>query len=253
MYKWKALQAARPLNPQLDLEQLGAPVLRQQDNTTVRITNSCGQHKLFWGCQGCEGGWQHVRVCTSKSIKSEADLACRFCRVNPARQLACQQLGGICPSEVAFMQLMWGWGLDCNYCHQVVPGFWARPIDFYNYTADFYVQIDGRHHWTGMYQYSKAAIAELDLKLNLAAAAARKTLVRVSVHDMHNPASVYAALQAAMSGATIVLTPSYATYMTTWQGIELPYEEALKQCASAGGVQLGYKQGFAGVCEFRLQ
>lgn len=155
-------------------------------------------------------------------------------------QLGRQPLASVCASEAAFMQLLWGFGVDQQYCHQVVPGFWSWPVDFYNYHAGFYVEVDGRHHWTGMHQYSQADIAQLDMRLNLAVISARKPLVRVLLPDIQNPSAVLAALQAAMNGAAIVLTPAYAQLSIVWQGKQLLYTEALRECAGNAGVQLTY-------------
>lgn len=119
------------------------------------------------------------------------------------------------------MQLLWTFGLDAEHCHQVVParvGLWKWPVDFYNYQADFFVQVDGKHHWTGIHQYSSADIADKDMRLNKAAVEARCRLVRVHVADLQNPGCVLAALDAARHGAAIVLTPTYAKCYTSWQG-----------------------------------
>jgi hypothetical protein len=129
--------------------------------------------------------------------------------------------------------------------------FCQWPCDFYNYTADFYVQVDDKHHLTGIHQYSKQDIAAKDMRFNRAAAQAGKTVVRVARADLQNPASVLAALAAARGGAAFVLTPSYATHKIGWQGQDLQYEDALKECALSAGVQFVSTHIYAGCIEFK--
>lgn len=141
-------------------------------------------------------------------------------------------------------------GLDEEYCHQVVPDFGGWPADFYNYTADFNVQADDRHHWKGIHQYNMSDIIDKDMRFNRAAAQAGKAVVRVARSDLQNLSCVLAALAAARNGAAFVLTPSYADYEITWQGQEVKYVEALKQCAASVGVQFAATQKYAGIIEF---
>lgn len=130
------------------------------------------------------------------------------------------------------MQLLWSFGLDAEYCHQVVPPrveFWKWPVDFYNFEADFFVLVDGKHHWTGIHQYSSADIADKDMRPNMAAVAAGCRVVRVHTADLQNPGCVLAALVAARDGAAIVLTPSYAKCYTVWQGRKELYADVLQR------------------------
>jgi hypothetical protein len=132
-------------------------------------------------------------------------------------------------SEGGFIQLLCTFGLDAEYCHQVVPDFWDWPVDFYSFEADCYVLVDDRHHWTGIHQYNKTDIAELDMALNLAAVDARAKLLRVHAADMLAPTWVPTALAAVRAGAAIVLSPSYADYMIEWQGRAELYAAALQR------------------------
>lgn len=251
-FKWRALQGTRHLNPGLDLDQADAPVLKVDNDNRVTITNSTGYHRVFWRCCDCQHDRQHMRLCTSKSIQSEQDLACRFCPLRPQIQQSTQLHSAVCSSEAAFIQLLWSHGLDQQYCHQVVADFWKWPIDFYNYVQDFWVLIDDRHHWTGIRQYSKAIIADKDMRLNQAALAAHKTVVRVARGDISEHGCVLAALAAAASGAVFVLTPAYAQLLTAYQGDGIPYEVALKNCAIQAGVQMEGSIDYAGNDVFRL-
>lgn len=116
----------------------------------------------------------------------------------------------------------------------MVAPFWRLPIDFWNFAAGYYVQVDGRHHWTGMHQYSRSDIAALDMKLNAAAVKAQPPLVHIHEADLQDPSCIMAALAAAAAGAAIVLTPSFASFMIEWRGETALYVAALQ---SAGGRQ----------------
>jgi hypothetical protein len=227
-FKWRALQGTACLNAGLDLDQLRAPLLKLQCGSRVSITNSTGKHQLFWRCQGCDRDRQHYRMCTSKTLQSAQDLGCPFCPLRPRGMLAVPAHSTVWGSEGRFMQLLWSFGLDSDYCHQVVPPYWRWPVDFWNHADGFYVQVDGKHHWTGMHQYSRSEIAALDMKLNAAAVEARTPLVRVHAADLQNPSCVMAALAAAAAGAAIALTPSFASCMVEWQGKTVLYVAALQ-------------------------
>jgi hypothetical protein len=140
-YKRQALQGTASLNRGLDVDQLHVPVLTLECGTHVNITNSKGLHKLFWKCSGCDHDRQHYRLCTAKTLKSPEDLGCPFCPVRPCGQLVLPAGITVCSSEGSFMQLLWAFGVDGEYCHQVVPPFWKWPVDFYNYVAGLWVLV----------------------------------------------------------------------------------------------------------------
>lgn len=122
--------------------------------------------------------------------------------------------------------------MHAEYCHQAVPPFWTSPVDFYNFVAGFWVLVDGRHHWSGIHQYTKADIGDRDMRLNLAAIEAGRTVLRVHAADLDNPSCVLAALvaarAAAQAGAAVVLTPSFAHCWAEWQGRRELYVDMLQ-------------------------
>ena len=158
------------------------------------------------------------------------------------------------PSEGRFMQLLWSWGLHAEYCHQAVPPFWRSPVDFYNFVAGFRVLVDGRYHWTGIHQYTKAHIADRDMRLNIAAIEAGRTLLRVHAADFENPSCVLAALvaarAAAKAGAAIVLTPSFANCGDEWQGRKELYVDMLQHPHGARQRRLRMVTAEQGICVF---
>jgi len=253
-YKWRALEGTAGLNPGLDLDQLHAPVLKLGCGGKVSISNSTGQHRLFWKCSGCDSDVQHYRLCTAKTLKSAEDLGCSFCPVRPRGQLVLPASNTVWHSEGRFMQLLWSWGLHAEYCHQAVPPFWAWPVDFYNYVAGFWVLVDGRHHWIGIHQYTKADIADKDMRLNLAAIEAGRTVLRVHAADLKNPSCVLAALvaarAAAKAGAAIVLTPSFANCWAEWQGRKELYVDMLQHPHEARQRRLRMVTAEQGICVF---
>jgi hypothetical protein len=250
-YKLTALQGTASLNRGLDLDQLHVPVLTLECGTPVNITNSKGLHQLFWKCSGCDHDRQHYRKCTAKTLQSQEDLACPFCPVRPRGQLVLPAGITVCSSEGRFMQLLWTFGLDREYCHQVVPPFWKWPVDFYSYVAGLWVLVDDRHHWTGIHQYSKGDIADKDMRCNLAALGAGSVVVRVHAADMLNPSCVLAALvegaAAARAGAPVVLTPSYASCWIEWQGSRRPYVDTLLNPGMPGQQQLRQRNYYKGI------
>lgn len=152
------------------------------------------------------------------------------------------------------MQLLWSWGLHAEYCHQAVRPFWAWPVDFYNFVAGFWVLVDGRHHWIGIHQYTKADIADKDMRLNLAAIEAGRTVLRVHAADLKNPSCVLAALiaarAAAKAGAAIVLTPSFAHCWVEWQGRKELYVDVLQHPHEPRHRRLRMATAEQGICVF---
>lgn len=125
------------------------------------------------------------------------------------------------------MQLLRAYTIDTDFCCQVVPPFWAAPMDFYNLRLGYFVEIDGRCHWVGIHQLSAAVIIGRDMQQNLAVLQAGACMVRVHEHDLNNASCVAAALDAATLGCCIVLTPAYTTTLVSWGSGLLAYLQLL--------------------------
>ena len=168
----------------------------------------------------------HMRVATSITLQDPSDLWCPFCMYS--EQLWRQQHMRVPPQcELSFMQLLRGWGVDTQFCCQVVPPFWHTAMDFLHMQRGYFVQIDGRCHWVGMYHHSTWEVLCLDMKQNVAAVQQRGRLVRVHTHDLSNPDCIGAALECAATGCGIVLTPAYAAALVRWGHFDVPYVELL--------------------------
>lgn len=125
------------------------------------------------------------------------------------------------------MRLLVACSIDTNFACQVVPKFWAAPMDFFNMVHRYYVQIDGRCHWFGIYQLNSTMIIARDMQQNVAAAGAGVCVMRVHMSDISNDACIVAAMEAAPTGCYFVLTPAYATTLVQWGSCLLTYVQLL--------------------------
>lgn len=227
-YKSRSLQERAGQGFRVRLHGSTGPELVLTDGTVVVVTHNLGLYPLVWRLTGCPRGRYHYRVCTSKTIQCPSDLWCPFCKYD---EHAWRQEGKRLPPacELAFMQLLRAHAIDTDFCCQVVPPFWAAPMDFFNLQLGYFVQIDGRCHWVGIHQLSAAMIISRDMRQNLAVIQAGARMVRVHEHDLTNAACVAAALDAASLGCCIVFTPTYTTTWVSWGSCLLPYLQLLLQ------------------------
>jgi len=229
-WMFRALKGAQQLNPGVDMYDSSGPELLLPDGSTVCIKTHTEQHQLYWKLSGCNPGHRHFRRCTAKALATVASLFCPFC--NYDEQLWRAHGKALMPAcEAEFIQLLLRRGLDGDYCHQVVPQFWPSPADFYNMCAHFYVQVDGKCHWSGMHKLSSMEVIARDMSFNLAALAADACVVRVHEADVGNDVVVLAALAATAYGSCIILTPSYNTAIISYEGQKQPYIKVLQGLA----------------------
>lgn len=227
--QWKA----RQLVPtqlggfRVDLHGSTGPELCCPGGHRVAITDGLGQHQLLWKCKECQGGLQHYKLCTSKTLNKRSALWCAFCKYN-VHEWRREHKRLLPDCELWFMALLVMAGLDQDYCLQmVVPQLGQQPIDFYNLQHGFAVQVDGRSHWEGMRGLTRDEALARDMQQNMAAFEAHAHLVRVHEGDIDSDACVLAALQAAAQGYCIVLTPAYADELYNLNGRQVCYWEAL--------------------------
>lgn len=185
-----------------------------------------GEQQLRWVLTGCTSRQRHYRVCTSKTLLHPQQLWCPFCMYS--EQLWQDARLRVLPAcELAFMQLLRAHGIDTNFSCQVQPTFWDAPFDFYHMQHGYFVQVDGRSHWVGMHQLSSSAVLLRDMQQNWAALREGVCVVRVHGDDVSKPECVLAAMAAAASGCSIVLTPSYMSAWVCVHGCVLPYVQAV--------------------------
>lgn len=92
----------------------------------------------------------------------------------------------------------------------------------------YFVQIDGRCHWAGIYHRSTWEVLWLGMLQNVAAVRQGGCLVRVHARDLGDAGCTAAALECAAMGCGIVLTPAYATALVHWGHLDVPYVELLR-------------------------
>lgn len=225
-YKSRALEPTEYQGFRVELYGVKGPELHFSDGSSVAITHNLGIYKLRFRLSGCPRGKRHFRLCTSKSVQHPSDLWCPFCIYSEQQwDQAGKRLPPTC--ERQFMQFLRDRNIDTCFACQVVPHFWSSPLDFYNMQQQYFVQIDGRCHWVGMYQSSSREVIQRDMLQAQAAFAAGVSVVRVHMHDTHNYDAVDACLEAAALGCSIVLTPAYASAGVCWYGQQLLYMQVL--------------------------
>lgn len=230
MRQWK-LRRLVPTRQQgwwVDLHGTEGPELHCPDGRVLPITDDLGEHHLLWKLLGCESGASHYWLATSKSVVKLSDLWCPVCMYN--EQLWKEEHKRVLPeSELWFMALLLMWGVDRDFACQVMSHFWCAPLDFYSLQHGYFVQVDGRCHWEGMRQHDRDAVLKRDMEQNVAAVLGGAALVRVHTSDLTHEACVHAALHAATSGCSIVLTPAYAAETYKVNGQQATYLHALLQ------------------------
>ena len=229
MAEWKlsALRGTQQLNPGLELSGGRVALVDKHGDMQHAITNSTRSVRLFWKLTTV-GGEQcgHVRFCSPRTVQQPSSLWCVFCSYDPDAWR--QQHKAVVPvAEYEFIvNFLRPNRIDTQYCHQVTTAFWPAPLDFWNYSLDFFVQIDGLCHWCGMHGVSKEQVQARDFERNLASFHAGARLVRVHYADLHNSMALLAALNAVVMGYSIVLSPSYSTTLVMRDGVCMTYVAA---------------------------
>lgn len=238
----KALELAAHLNSNIMLDDYDLPAVVADGELQGFISNSTTSVQVVVRCEGCCHGRTHFCERTPKALGKAEALRCRFCMV--VAQLPVPP--GVTlpyPTERRFMAVVWGLGIDEQFCFQVVPPFWRKCMDFFNYAASYYVQVDGSCHWTGMYQHSCMEVLTSDFEQARSAVSQGGTVVRVHEADLQYSQVVAATLAAAQGFVGVVLSPSYAHQQVPYQGQSLPYTQAMLSY----DVTLTITPGYAGV------
>lgn len=229
---WKiwALKASQEINPLLKFMQGRAVLVNKAGKVMKNISSSTRSVRLYWKCTTASTVLcGHVKFCTPSSLKHPCSLWCPFCSYDAALWQQ-QHMALMSHAEQQFMMnFLTRNGLDHQYCHQVTAYFWKWPIDFWNHTFDFYVQIDGHCHWYGMHAVSKQVVQTRDLSFNQLAYMAGARLVRVHHDDLTQNMALLAAVNAAIMGCSIVLSPKYARMKVMHNGLQMSYATAVQQ------------------------
>lgn len=221
-----ALELAEHLNRDVDMYAYEVPAVVAEGELQAMIYNNTEGVKVVMACAGCCPGRQHYRKATPKTLSQAGALYCKLCMVcgdQPKRAGVTMP----CSTEQRFMSVLWLLGVDQCFMHQVVPPFWHRSMDFFNYVVGYYVQVDGSCHWKGMHGRSRGAVLDADFEQARRALEQGATLVRIHEADISRVEVVAAALAAAQGFVGIVLSPSYAEQQVPCQGQSMPYTQTL--------------------------
>lgn len=221
-----ALELAAHLNRHIRLYDYDLPAVVSDGELQGFICNSTEQVQVMVKCEGCCYGRRHYRKCTPKALGKKEALSCKFCMV-VAQLPVPPGLALPYPTEQRFMAVVWSLGIDEQFCYHVVPPFWHKCMDFFNYTAGYYVQVDGSCHWTGMHQHSCVEVLTADFEQARSAASKGGTVVRLHEADLQYSEVVATTLANAQGFVGVVLSPSYAHQQVPWQGQSMPYTQAL--------------------------
>lgn len=182
--------------------------------------------KVAARCVGCVPGRTHYRMATPKTLSKKNALYCKMC---PADERPPTPAGVHMPykTEQSFINVVCSLEVDEQFMYQVVPPFWGQCMDFYNYAADYFVQVDGSCHWKGMRQRKCEEVLASDFRQAQRAVECDAVLVRIHEADVSNCVVVAKTLTAVQGFKGVVLSPSYAQQWVPWRGEMLLYTHAL--------------------------
>lgn len=222
----RAMEAAHHLNSHVNLYDYDVPAVVAGGRVQAFIYNSTERVKVVVRCEGCCPGRRHYRKATPKALSKKGALCCRLCMVG-ARLQQPEHVGNVPTTERKLIDLLWQLGVDQDFMYQVVPTFWKQPMDFYNYVAGYFVQVDGACHWVGMHKQGCQQVLATDFEQARIVLAQGKTLVRVHEADLAHAAVVAATLAAAQGFVGVVLSPAYAQQWVPCQGQKVLYTQRL--------------------------
>ena len=224
-----ALKGTEHLNPELQFIGGKAVLINKCTDTQQQVTAAMRGRRLFWRMSRVDGSkCQHVKYCTARSLQHQSSLWCVFCSYDHEAWRAARR-ATLPHAELQFIvNFLVPYGLDHQCCHQVTSHFWKWPIDFMNFMHNYYIQIDGHCHWHGMHGVTKDVVQERDFAFINAVHQVEATLVRVHHADVNNSTALLAALDAAMAGCCLVLSPSYADAITSCNAIQTSYVMAVQ-------------------------
>lgn len=244
----RAIEGAHDLNSNVNLYDYAVPAVVAGDRVQAFIYNCTERVKVVVRCEGCCPGRRHYRMATPKALSKKGALHCRLCMVG-AGLARPSDVGKVHATERNLIVVLWQLGVDQEFMYQVVPTFWRCPMDFYNYVAGYYVQVDGSCHWVGMHTQSCECVLAADFEQARAALAQGKTLVRVHEADLAHADVVAATLAAAQGFVGVVLSPSYASQWVPCCGQKVLYTQALKR----PGVALTQSHSPTGIISIQQQ
>lgn len=236
--RYNALQRAAHLNPDVELLPGNKAVQHQPDGSVRRIANSTPYTHLFWGCEGCRGGLQHYRLCTSHALGKALALRCLYCSYDEGEWVAAgRQLPW--ESELKLMRELVGAQLSEEWCCQAAPGFWPAAVDFMHTSQKAIMQADGSGHFHDTFDVSCRSVLEQDMSCCVKAVEAGVSVIRV--HDQQlqrglRHGFLAAACQVATSCLCVVLSPAYHTVCIYEAGRMVTYADMLASRLPAGHV-----------------
>jgi hypothetical protein len=221
-----ALKAAQHLNRDVDMYSYEVPAVVAGGEEPTMIYSSTEGVRVAVRGEGCCPGRMHHRRATPKTLSQAGALYCRLCMVGARLP---QPAGVRMPwsNEQSFMRVLWELEMDEKFMHQVVPQFWHKAMDFYNYVEGYCVQIDGACHWKGMHGRKPEQVLDADFKQAQAAVERKVALVRIHEADVSCKEVVAATLAAVQGFVGVVLSPSFARQRVPCQGQRVLYTQAL--------------------------
>ena len=223
---YKGIVGAAHLNYHIDLDAEERPAVVVGGKVQTYISNSTEGVKVAARCVGCAPGSIHYRIATPKTLSKENALYCKMC---PAVARPPAPAGVHMPhkTEQSFIDVLWQLGVDGEFVYHVIPDFWGQCMDFYNYAAGYFVQVDGSCHWKGMFQHKCEEVLGLDFSQAQRAVEGHATLVRIHDADVSNADVVAKTLAAVQGFRGVVLSPSYACQWVPCRGYMMLYTQAL--------------------------
>jgi hypothetical protein len=220
------MAGAAHLNGHIDQDAEEGPAVLVEGKVHSYISNSTEGVKVAARCERCVPGKTHYRIATPKTLSKKDALYCKMC---PAAARPPAPAGVRMPyaTEQSFIDVLSELGVDEEFVYQVVPDFWGQCMDFYNYAADYFVQVDGSCHWKGMYQHKCEEVLGLDFSQAHSAVVSEAKLVRIHEADLSNVDVVQKTLEVAKGFTGVVLSPSYACQWVPCQGGMVLYTQAL--------------------------
>lgn len=221
-----AIEAARHINRDVNLFTYEVPAVESAEGVVTLIYNCTERVQVVARSEGCCAGKRHYRKSTPKALNRKGALVCRFCLVCTQRPVPS---GVRMPhlTEQMFMRVVWGLGIDEQFCFQATPDFWRHTMDFYSHVQRYYIQVDGSCHWCDMYEQKCEQVLAADFAQAQRAVQKAGTVVRVHEHDLYCHVSVAATLAAAQGFAGVLLSPTYTHQWVPYQGKKQLYINAL--------------------------
>lgn len=171
-----ALRGTEQHNPGLELVEEGGELVLLFNKK--RLVKTQEQMLFVLKCKGCKPGQQHFRVLTLNAVRNVTEvLRCWFCH-GKASKISTQP-------EDQVLRVLQGFKVDQEYAAQVVLPFWTGRFDFYHFSKNIAINVDGSHHFTKSRSLTMPEKLKSDLSCCVEAWKGRAKLVRI--HDDDTP------------------------------------------------------------------